>query len=60
MELIVPADIACPYCGEIFPVAVDTSQPKQTLIEDCSVCCRPITLRIRCQPGEVLEISSAN
>ncbi|MEW8563562.1 MAG: CPXCG motif-containing cysteine-rich protein, partial [Candidatus Thiodiazotropha sp.] len=35
-----------------------TSEPQQEIIEDCPVCCRPITLRLSCIPGEFLEISA--
>ena len=56
MELLVEIDIACPHCGEVFPLQVDTSQGDQTMIEDCSVCCRPITLQLECRPGEVLSV----
>jgi hypothetical protein len=59
MDLTDTTDINCPHCGEIFQLMVDTSEPEQSLIEDCSVCCRPITLNIRCRPGEVVEISEA-
>jgi phage terminase large subunit GpA-like protein len=57
METIVSADITCPHCGETFSLEVDTSQNEQDLIEDCSVCCRPINLTIRCQPGEVVALT---
>ena len=60
MELVVTADIACPHCGETFPVEVDTSQREQDLVEDCSICCRPIALTILCRPGEIVEISAGN
>ncbi|PYK87346.1 MAG: CPXCG motif-containing cysteine-rich protein [Verrucomicrobia bacterium] len=60
MQLIVTADISCPHCGETFALEVDTSQSEQDLIEDCSICCRPIALTILCRPGEIVEISSAN
>jgi hypothetical protein len=60
MQLLVPADIACPHCGEIFSLEIDTSQREQDLIEDCSICCRPIALTIRCRPGEIVEIRGAN
>jgi hypothetical protein len=56
MELTRETEIVCPHCGEPFPLQIDTSQSDQTLIEDCSVCCRPITLTIVCQPGEVLDV----
>jgi hypothetical protein len=57
MELTVETEVACPYCGESFPLLVDTSQREQYLVEDCSVCCRPIDLTIRCRPGEIESVS---
>jgi hypothetical protein len=59
LDLTVPADVSCPHCGESFPLLIDTSQREQSLIEDCSVCCQPIQLTVRCRPGEILEISEA-
>ncbi|MCB1802735.1 MAG: CPXCG motif-containing cysteine-rich protein [Gammaproteobacteria bacterium] len=38
--------IQCPYCGEMIELSVDTSAGEQAFIEDCSVCCRPIELRL--------------
>ena len=43
--------------AKCFPIQVDTSQAEQMLIEDCTVCCRPITLTIRSEPG-VVSIST--
>ena len=57
MELTVETEIACPHCGESFPLQIDTSQREQSLIEDCTVCCRPIALTIRSRPGEVLKVT---
>lgn len=34
----------CPYCGEPITILVDASEPAQDYIEDCEVCCRPMTL----------------
>ena len=56
MTPLVETDISCPHCGEAFPLLVDTTQEEQLLVEDCSVCCRPIELTIICEPGEVLEV----
>jgi Cysteine-rich CPXCG len=56
MELIVETEITCPHCGESFPLEIDTSQPEQSLIEDCTVCCRPISLTIRCRPGVIVDL----
>lgn len=35
---------ACPYCGERISVLVDHSIEDQEYVEDCEVCCRPITI----------------
>jgi phage terminase large subunit GpA-like protein len=59
MELIIETHIACPHCGESFPLQVDTSQSEQSLIEDCTVCCRPIALMIHCRPGEIESVSES-
>jgi hypothetical protein len=59
MELVVETEIVCPHCGEAFPLQVDTSQREQSMIEDCTVCCRPIRLTIHCEPGEVESVTEA-
>jgi hypothetical protein len=56
MNLTVEMEVTCPHCGETFPLQIDTSQSEQTLVEDCTVCCRPMTLSIQCQPGEVVDL----
>lgn len=38
--------VQCPYCGQIFEVLVDCSVEHQEYIEDCEVCCRPVSLVI--------------
>jgi hypothetical protein len=58
MQLIVEAHITCPHCGEVFPLQIDTSEPEQSLIEDCSICCRPMNLTVRCQPGAVDSVTA--
>lgn len=37
-------DIECPYCGEVISLLLDSSAGSQRYIEDCHVCCRPITV----------------
>jgi hypothetical protein len=57
MELSVETEITCPHCGEAFSLLIDTSQREQTFIEDCTVCCRPITLIVRSQPGAIIDVA---
>ena len=49
----------CPYCGETISFVIDTSEPAQTYIEDCEVCCRPIQVTYQATDGE-LESFEAN
>ncbi len=37
----------CPYCGEGVETTLDLSGGDQTYIEDCQVCCRPITFGVQ-------------
>jgi hypothetical protein len=37
-------DIDCPYCGERISLVLDASAGAQHYIEDCHVCCQPITV----------------
>ena len=46
MTLLETVQIACPYCGEQVEVVVDCSIEHQQYIEDCHVCCRPISLKL--------------
>jgi hypothetical protein len=47
MELIQEANIHCPYCGEVISILLDGSVDEQEYIEDCQVCCKPITLSVQ-------------
>jgi hypothetical protein len=38
--------VQCPYCGEPIELLLDGSAGEQSYIEDCAVCCRPITVRV--------------
>ena len=33
--------IQCPFCGQRFELAIDTSVASQRFTTDCEVCCRP-------------------
>ena len=43
MESLNEETINCPYCGEAIDVLIDPQELGHEYIEDCQVCCRPIT-----------------
>jgi len=46
MEPLFYRQVQCPYCGESIGMQVDGSAGEQAYIEDCSICCRPIEVRL--------------
>ena len=52
-----PYPINCPYCGEQFEILIDVSVLEQSYIEDCYVCCRPISLIVEVDfSGDVVSV----
>lgn len=45
------AEATCPYCWETIPLLLDLSGGSQTYVEDCSVCCQPIVVRLEVDEG---------
>jgi hypothetical protein len=54
----VSASITCPHCGESWETSIDTSQGDYQTVDDCYVCCRPMTVHVECEPGEVISIQT--
>jgi transcription elongation factor Elf1 len=52
----VTESITCPFCGQSFGLAIDTSATRQRFTTDCEVCCRPFELVVESEPGEILSI----
>lgn len=48
----------CPYCGGEISMLLDPSVRRQSYIEDCEVCCRPIEIRYTVADGEIAEFSA--
>ena len=57
-----PESITCPYCWETIEIVLDLSVDEQQYVEDCFVCCRPISIAYRAEDGELtgLEIAAEN
>lgn len=59
MALTDTRSITCPHCWQTIEIVIDLSEPEQRYIEDCSICCRPISIRVSTADGEILELDSA-
>ncbi|HHC72879.1 MAG TPA: CPXCG motif-containing cysteine-rich protein [Thiotrichales bacterium] len=38
--------VFCPYCGEPFTLLLDVTDGEYESVEDCAVCCKPVTVRV--------------
>lgn len=52
------AEVSCPYCGEMITLFLDLSVESQTYVEDCSVCCQPMTVSYTVEEGELASLSA--
>lgn len=48
----------CPYCWQEISVVIDLSAGEQQYIEDCEVCCRPISLSYGADGDAVVDFSA--
>ena len=57
--LQIETETQCPWCLEGIPLLVDPSVEDQSYVEDCSVCCRPILVSVRCEEGQLVALQAA-
>lgn len=48
----------CPYCWEQISMLIDVSQPNQSYIEDCEICCNPIEVSITAENQEIVSFQA--
>jgi transcription elongation factor Elf1 len=48
----------CPYCWQEISMVLDVSEPHQTYVEDCEVCCKPIEVEYTLQDETVSEFEA--
>ncbi|MBT8152251.1 MAG: CPXCG motif-containing cysteine-rich protein [Gammaproteobacteria bacterium] len=58
MESLTESRIHCPYCGESITVLIEPEDVEQEYIEDCQVCCRPITFKLSASSSGELKVSA--
>jgi transcription elongation factor Elf1 len=55
--LEITTEVSCPHCGETILLFLDLSVESQSYIEDCSVCCQPMTVSYSAQDGALSDLS---
>lgn len=50
--------VQCPYCFESITVLLDLSVDTQSYIEDCSVCCHPMTISYATRGDDVESVNA--
>ena len=48
----------CPYCWQEISMVLDVSEPHQTYVEDCEVCCKPIEVEYTLQDDSVADFEA--
>jgi len=43
----------CPHCWQSISMILDPTAGEQEYVEDCEVCCRPITIRFSGEGGRI-------
>ncbi|WP_269620730.1 CPXCG motif-containing cysteine-rich protein [Zhongshania sp. BJYM1] len=56
MNVIESISERCPYCGEAIELLVDASAGDDQYIEDCEVCCRPMSIVLSFDEEEGVSI----
>ncbi|MTI13291.1 CPXCG motif-containing cysteine-rich protein [Sansalvadorimonas verongulae] len=58
MDAIQQAIIFCPYCGERIELVVNSEDAGTSYIEDCQVCCQPMTIVVELSDDETLSVQA--
>jgi cysteine-rich CPXCG protein len=58
MGALIEKSAGCPYCGERIQLLLDASAGEaQEYIEDCAVCCQPMTVSFAIVNGHVRRLT---
>ncbi|WP_286875871.1 CPXCG motif-containing cysteine-rich protein [Marinimicrobium sp. UBA4509] len=49
-------NIHCAYCDEVITLLIDPSISEQSYVEDCQVCCQPISVDVVIDETEAVEV----
>lgn len=51
---VIEHPFTCPYCWESITMLLDLTVEDQNYVEDCEVCCNPISVNFRAQQGAIV------
>lgn len=51
---VIEHPFTCPYCWESITMLLDLTVEDQNYVEDCEVCCNPISLDFRAEQGAII------
>jgi hypothetical protein len=57
MYALQPVPACCPYCGEPLELLADPSAGEQDYVEDCEVCCRPMSVHLAVGPDGLAQLT---
>jgi hypothetical protein len=58
--MLAPHTVQCPYCGQRFDLLIDpTAGNEQSYIEDCQVCCSPVSIEVRIDEDNDVHVTVA-
>ncbi|HLF93122.1 MAG TPA: CPXCG motif-containing cysteine-rich protein [Planctomycetota bacterium] len=50
-------EVTCPYCGEPSSLVLEEEEEEAEFVQDCPVCCRPWTVRVRARRDGSFDVS---
>jgi len=56
MSLLEGRYIQCPYCWEQIELSIESAIEEQQYIEDCQVCCNPISITVNIVPDGPAQV----
>jgi transcription elongation factor Elf1 len=57
-DTVVEHRFTCPHCWEQITMLFDLADAEQPYVEDCEVCCNPISLRFSVRNGMVVFLQA--
>jgi hypothetical protein len=50
--------LTCPYCAQEVSMLVDPTDGTHEYVEDCEVCCNPISVKLKVEDREIISFET--